>query len=447
MNRNLEKARALLDQYAQMKESDPAGHRVIAQAVAEMHKSLVVIADYVMSVNKPILATPADRALAYIRHGAQPPPIDPAETQLGPIAAEFLDTLMNELNNNGEWKFNERYVMGTRRIGDRLEVDLSGSPAFPQPMMLSFLLEKPRLNPWTSRAEKYELLSQLCKDLGMVVMSQHGQQMVPETGRWAVVAFAHADDEECEYTRRFDSLVKAYADGLHQLKHFGGKVVLLDDERDTFQFEAQEAEDWRAGFQKLGATCRHQTFKECDESCAGWFVNADTLEVERCDTCKRFDSDEEAAEHVSNCVAALEQKPLYKTRWQVTASPDEQGENIIRSFRRIEDADAFGRKVLKEGGKALQLKDLKLKQEWAWATDENEWLDRIEDVKSVSWNDDAIQFPRLLAELMANGELTSDGESEFFSLKVSDICESMDLTWEDVTEIFNRAQDAWEDMK
>lgn len=38
---------------------------------------------------------------------------------------------------------------------------------------------------------------------------------------------------------------------------------------------------------------------DCDDPrCPGWFVNAETFQIERCDTCQQFDSDEAAAQHV-----------------------------------------------------------------------------------------------------------------------------------------------------
>jgi hypothetical protein len=38
---------------------------------------------------------------------------------------------------------------------------------------------------------------------------------------------------------------------------------------------------------------------DCDDPrCPGWFVNADTDAIERCDTCQQFSDDYEAADHV-----------------------------------------------------------------------------------------------------------------------------------------------------
>lgn len=53
------------------------------------------------------------------------------------------------------------------------------------------------------------------------------------------------------------------------------------------------------------------------------------------------------------------------------------------------------------------------------------------------WDDDKIQFPRLLAEIYA----TQD------SLKMADLCASMDIEVGDIVEIFERAQAEWERIK
>jgi hypothetical protein len=55
------------------------------------------------------------------------------------------------------------------------------------------------------------------------------------------------------------------------------------------------------------------------------------------------------------------------------------------------------------------------------------------------WHDDSIQFPRLLAEIVANVELTPAQHLE--------ICASMDLESEELDELFERAQVAWEKAK
>lgn len=54
-----------------------------------------------------------------------------------------------------------------------------------------------------------------------------------------------------------------------------------------------------------------------------------------------------------------------------------------------------------------------------------------------NWENDEIQFPRLLAEIVA----TQD------SLDIDALCESMDLEPDEVDELFNRAQKRWDEIK
>ena len=57
----------------------------------------------------------------------------------------------------------------------------------------------------------------------------------------------------------------------------------------------------------------------------------------------------------------------------------------------------------------------------------------------AKWNDNAIQFPRLIAEISANVEIT-DKEWE-------DMCDSMDVTPVELEQLFNRASAEWERLK
>lgn len=57
--------------------------------------------------------------------------------------------------------------------------------------------------------------------------------------------------------------------------------------------------------------------------------------------------------------------------------------------------------------------------------------------KNAAWNNDAIQFPRLLCEIIA----TQD------NLDIQALAESMDLTVDQVDELFDRANTAWESIK
>lgn len=59
------------------------------------------------------------------------------------------------------------------------------------------------------------------------------------------------------------------------------------------------------------------------------------------------------------------------------------------------------------------------------------------EAPSSPWEDDAVQFPRLLCELQANAD----------DLSLEQVAESMDLTLEEVGSLFDRAVKAWERIK
>ena len=60
-------------------------------------------------------------------------------------------------------------------------------------------------------------------------------------------------------------------------------------------------------------------------------------------------------------------------------------------------------------------------------------------MSNKNWSDNTIQFPRLIAEAEAAGAFTP---------KVAeDMCNSMDLTMDELSEIVGRAQDEWEKIK
>jgi hypothetical protein len=56
-----------------------------------------------------------------------------------------------------------------------------------------------------------------------------------------------------------------------------------------------------------------------------------------------------------------------------------------------------------------------------------------------SWHNDHLQFARLLSELVAAGAPNRK--------QMAELCESMDLSVENINEILDRAQEAWEDVK
>ena len=63
----------------------------------------------------------------------------------------------------------------------------------------------------------------------------------------------------------------------------------------------------------------------------------------------------------------------------------------------------------------------------------------VDTDSDVNWNNDAIQFPRLLAELYASVDLSRKNWDALGA--------SMDLTRDEITDIFERAQATWDDIK
>lgn len=59
-----------------------------------------------------------------------------------------------------------------------------------------------------------------------------------------------------------------------------------------------------------------------------------------------------------------------------------------------------------------------------------------EDTGNQVWEDNRIQFPRLISEIMA---------TQFLDLE--QLAESMDLTIDEVNELFDRASEEWESIK
>lgn len=61
----------------------------------------------------------------------------------------------------------------------------------------------------------------------------------------------------------------------------------------------------------------------------------------------------------------------------------------------------------------------------------------IDDKNTNTWEDDSIQFPRLLAEIIATQE----------NLDIEALAKEMDLTSIQVDELFERAQMKWDAIK
>jgi hypothetical protein len=63
----------------------------------------------------------------------------------------------------------------------------------------------------------------------------------------------------------------------------------------------------------------------------------------------------------------------------------------------------------------------------------------LPDPSSSPWQRNEIQFPRLLAEIMAAGAIDENAWTA--------ICQSMDLQTEELRELFDRAQTDWDQIK
>jgi len=76
----------------------------------------------------------------------------------------------------------------------------------------------------------------------------------------------------------------------------------------------------------------------------------------------------------------------------------------------------------------------------SWFRDHKEWV-RVSASSLLQsnpkWDDNSLQFPRLLAEIMA----TQD------NLDITALAEAMDVEEEDVVELMHRAQKVWEKRK
>jgi len=65
------------------------------------------------------------------------------------------------------------------------------------------------------------------------------------------------------------------------------------------------------------------------------------------------------------------------------------------------------------------------------------WVDEQAKLIKDKWEDDTVQFARLLCELVANVE----------DLKLEEVAKSMDLSLDEAKELFDRAHTAWEKAK
>jgi hypothetical protein len=76
----------------------------------------------------------------------------------------------------------------------------------------------------------------------------------------------------------------------------------------------------------------------------------------------------------------------------------------------------------------------------------------ISDDPQVNWDNDAIQFPRLIAEMEAAGFFALPTEDEHTVASevnpiVEAVCDSMDITYAQLVELIDRAQESWDIIK
>lgn len=68
---------------------------------------------------------------------------------------------------------------------------------------------------------------------------------------------------------------------------------------------------------------------------------------------------------------------------------------------------------------------------------------KISKKPQLNWENDSIQFPRLLAEI----NMVCPLSKVLTPTQMNELCESMDLQVSDINEIFSRAQDTWDKIK
>lgn len=166
---------------------------------------------------------------------------------------------------------------------------------------------------------------------------------------------------------------------------------------------------------------------ECEgEGCPGWAV-FNEREIERCDLCERFQSDEDAIAHVlaledidvTRQLEASAQRALVVIRDELAAVIEETSTNPAVDAKKL----------------AAQLEIL---------LGRSIWLERHR------WHEHAAQFARLLSEMLATGEETEDAEAVpsrdpgYFIVKIRDLEKSMDCSWLEIKSIFHRADAAFE---
>jgi len=169
--------------------------------------------------------------------------------------------------------------------------------------------------------------------------------------------------------------------------------------------------------------------KKCDDAgCPGWAIFNDG-EIQRCDTCKRFESDDEAITHVMALEAIDISRHLDVAAHRALVEIREEMSGLIES---TQDYPASS-----EMTEIINRLEVLLGRSF--------WLERHR------WAEHSLQFARLLSELYAIGEESEDTETMttpgFLSVKIVDLCESMSLDWTGILSIFERADKVFQSEK
>jgi hypothetical protein len=162
--------------------------------------------------------------------------------------------------------------------------------------------------------------------------------------------------------------------------------------------------------------------EDCDSAgCPGWLITTDNDKIERCDNCKRFENDDMAVAHV-HALEALD--------WG----------------QHFEAAAHKALVALREDLSGL----VESTQDYPASPEMTEIVGRLETLLGRSfwlerhrWSEHGLQFARLLSEMYSIGEPSEDSETMeergFLSIKIKELEESMDMSWDQILSIMERA--------
>lgn len=170
--------------------------------------------------------------------------------------------------------------------------------------------------------------------------------------------------------------------------------------------------------------------KECDgPGCPGWGV-FDDGQIQRCDCCERFNDDDEAVAYVK----ALEAVDVGRHMDAAAVRALDEVRNELSA-------------VIEEISTNPKVEARKLMERLETLLGRSVWLQRHR------WAEHGLQFARLLSELYALGDEAEDTDTiepkphGYFTVKIEELCESMNLSWLEVKSIFERANTVFENGK